>query len=218
MAESFGLRAFLLIGMLTWIGSTQGQWYGGNQCIGSGCYCTKTPTTITCVNQNPMNVRPMIRGSATFMSLTDSRLNNLLKLDLHVFYNIEELYININKTGVCQWISDKSTQFSHIKITRRKNTCAIAPPHTRDRKDGTPTDYYTYDGQNPDSTSPRLTDEVQDGSSIDDYIDGGQNKNSDKKHEEISQSSAGEIVGYIIMMIIIGVGVFITVAIIRFVL
>lgn len=146
-----------------------------------------------------MNVRQMIRGSASVVSITDVSMRNLDGVDLTVFYNMKDLYININKTGVCAWIEEKRTQYPQINIARHKNKCV---PGVIMRDHNTAGDSVHPAPVDPGDTS---------GKPVHYYAD------EDEKMDvgAMVETSAGEIVGYIVMLFTIGGVMFALVVVIR---
>lgn len=158
-------------------------WITGNQCLGSGCHCTRTPVTITCKDGYSDDIPDMIRNAATVVYIKVHEARELTHIDLMTFGNIKELFIELADNEICNWISDKKRSFPDLVIKRLNGDC--------DPIMGTTTD-----------TSGHAQDKKRDQDS---------DKPNDVLSEDENMSTEGEgwqIFGFIAMVVIIGVGVY----------
>lgn len=102
---------------------TRGGWLSGNQCRGTGCYCTRTPVTISCEDGSPNDVPVIIRNAATVVSITGKEMTPLSSMDMSEFYNLKDLFIDINDDRVCLWMHDVGMTFPDVVIKNDKNNC-----------------------------------------------------------------------------------------------
>lgn len=113
-----GLPSLLLFVCLTW-GYTTAE----NMCIGSGCFCTKYPITVRCVNTIMDYIPERIKELATDLEMVGQNVEVLRNVHLSEWYNLKRLTLVIPDHAVCRWIKERALAYVRLKIRTIGERC-----------------------------------------------------------------------------------------------
>lgn len=94
-----------------------------NTCIGTGCFCTKYPITVRCVNSLVQYIPERIKQLAIEVEIIGKNMKVLSNVNLDEWLSVKKLVISIPGKSVCKWISDHAVRYLRLKIVSLVQKC-----------------------------------------------------------------------------------------------
>lgn len=88
-----------------------------NVCLGTGCYCTEYPVTISCTDGHPDILKTLLKRVAVSMSVEGESTDQLLHINLDDYISLKQMDIKIYKMDACLWGMSKRMNYKRIKFT-----------------------------------------------------------------------------------------------------